>query len=112
MLYLGFQGKHVLHTAIDTEKAAISTRNEYVSHELPRLGYQNPGQYQKSRQVYKMEESNHKKYVDTVASMQKKQESLRSEIHDKLQNVPLEEQKELAKVNVEFGAKKNLSGRN
>ena len=52
-----------------------------------------------------MEESNHKKYVDTVASMQKKQESLRSEIHDKLQNVPLEEQKELAKVNVEFGSK-------
>ena len=41
----------------------------------------------------------------TVASMQKKQESLRSEIHDKLQNVPLEEQKELAKVNVEFGSK-------
>lgn len=105
MLYLGFQGKHVLHTAIDTEKAAISTRNEYVSHELHRLGYQNPDQYQKSRQVYKMEESDHKKYVDTVAAMQERQESLRSEIHDKLQNVPPEEQKELAKVNAELGSK-------
>lgn len=43
--------------------------------------------------------------MDTVGHMQKKQESLRSEIHDKLQNVPLEEQKELAKVNVEFVSK-------
>ena len=55
-----FREKHVLHTAIDTEKAAISTRKEYVSHELHRLGYQNLDQYQKSRQVYKMEESDHK----------------------------------------------------
>ena len=37
--------------------------------------------------------------------MQKRQESLRSEIHDKLQNVPPEEQKELAKVNAELGSK-------
>ena len=104
-----FREKHVLHTAIDTEKAAISTRNEYVSHGLHRLGYQNPDQYQKSRQVYKMEESDHKKYVDTVASMQKRQESLRSEIHDKLQNVPPEEQKELAKANAELGSSKEKS---
>ena len=100
-----FRGKHILHTAIDTEKAAISTRNEYVSHELHRLGYQNPDQYRKSRQSYSAGESDHKKYMDTVAFMQKKQESLRSEIHDKLQNVPLEEQKELAKVNAELGSK-------
>lgn len=104
-----FREKHVLHTAIDTEKAAISTRNEYVSHELHRLGYQNPDQYQKSRQVYKMEESDHKKYVDTVTAMQERQESLRSEIHDKLQNVPPEEQKELAKVNAELGGSKEKS---
>ena len=56
-----------------------------------------------------MEEYDHKKYVDRVASMQKRQESLRSEIHDKLQNVPPEEQKELAKANAELGSSKEKS---
>lgn len=82
---------------------------EYVSHELHRLGYQNPDQYQKSRQAYATGESDHKKYVDTVVAMQERQKSLRSEIREKLQNVPSEEQKELAKVNAELGNSKEKS---
>ena len=78
-------------------------------HELHRLGYRNPDQYQKSRQSYATGESDHKKYVDTVAAMQERQKSLRSEIREKLQNVPPEEQKELAKVNAELGGSKEKS---
>ena len=41
--------------------------------------------------------------------MQERQKSLRSEIREKLQNVPPEEQKELAKVNAELGGSKEKS---
>ena len=41
--------------------------------------------------------------------MQKRQKSLRSEIREKLQNFPPEEQKELAKVNAELGSSKEKS---
>ena len=87
---------------IDAEKAAISTRNEYVSHELHRLGYQNPDQYRASKHSYKTEESVHRKYMDTLAAMQGMQEHLRSEIQEKLQNISPEDQKEVARESTEL----------
>lgn len=97
-----FKERHTLHAVIDAEKAAISTRNEYVSHELHRLGYRNPDQYQASKLSYRTEESDHRKYMDTLAAMQGVQEHLRSEIQEKLQNISLEDQKEIARESMKL----------
>ena len=97
-----FKERHTLHAVIDAEKAAISTRNEYVSHELHRLGYRNPDQYQASKLSYRTEESDHRKYMDTLAAMQGVQEHLRSEIQEKLQNISPEDQKEIARESMKL----------